>query len=134
MIGKAQKTSQPAAWGFTLVELLVVMTIIAVLLTIAAPRYMRSIEDAREATLKSSLAQMREAIDQFNADQGQYPQSLKDLVERRYLRSIPVDPITESAETWQFIPPSGEQEKNLIYDVKSGAQGVSRSGEPYDKW
>ena len=68
MIGKAQKTSQPAAWGFTLVELLVVMTIIAVLLTIAAPRYMRSIEDAREATLKSSLAQMREAIDQFNDD------------------------------------------------------------------
>lgn len=110
------------------------MTIIAVLLTIAAPRYMRSIEDAREATLKSSLAQMREAIDQFNADQGKYPQSLKDLVEKHYLRSIPVDPITESSETWKFTPPSGEKEKDLIYDVKSGAQGVARNGDPYEKW
>ena len=99
MIGKTVLTPQKQK-GFTLIELLVVMTIIAVLLSVAAPRYMRSVDDAREATLKSSLAQLREAIDQYNADQGQLPASLNDLVEKKYLRSIPIDPITNSAETW----------------------------------
>jgi general secretion pathway protein G len=133
VIGKTVLTLKKQK-GFTLIELLVVMTIIAVLLSIAAPRYMRSVDDAREATLKSSLAQMREAIDQYNADQGQLPLSLNDLVEKKYLRSIPLDPITQSAETWQVAPPPGDQEKNQVYDVHSGAPGSSRSGEPYAKW
>lgn len=120
--------------GFTLIELLVVMAIIATLLLIAAPRYLRSVDDAREAALKSSLAQMREAIDRFHADRGVYPQVLPDLVEKRYLRAIPVDPITESTQTWQLSPPPGAEDAGAIYDVRSGAPGSSRLGEPYANW
>lgn len=120
--------------GFTLIELLVVMAIIATLLSIATPRYLRSVDDAREAALKSNLAQMREALDRFHADLGTYPQALPDLVEKRYLRSIPVDPITESAQTWQVLPLPGAADTNAVYDVRSGAPGVSRLGEPYANW
>ena len=120
--------------GFTLIELLVVMAIIASLLTIAAPRYLRSVDDAREAALKSNLAQMREAIDHFHADRGSYPPALVDLVEKRYLRAIPVDPITESAQSWQVSPPPGSQDSGTVYDVRSGAPGSSRLGEAYANW
>lgn len=120
--------------GFTLIELLVVMAILATLLSIAAPRYFRSADDAREAALKSSLAQLREAIDHFHADRGSYPQALSDLVEKRYLRSIPVDPITESSQTWQTFPPPDSKESTAIYDVRSGAPGESRLGESYANW
>lgn len=120
--------------GFTLIELLVVMAIIATLLSIAAPRYLRSVDDARDAALKSSLAQMREAIDQYHADLGTYPQALTDLVEKHYLRSIPADPITESAQTWQLLPLPGAEEEGAVYDVRSGAPGESRLGEAYANW
>jgi general secretion pathway protein G len=120
--------------GFTLIELLVVMAIIATLLSIAAPRYFRSVDDAREATLKSSLAQMREAIDHYHADRGDYPVALPELVEKRYLRSIPVDPITESAQTWQLLPVPGAADSTAVYDVRSGAPGASRTGEAYANW
>jgi general secretion pathway protein G len=120
--------------GFTLIELLVVMAIIAMLLSIAAPRYLRSVDDAREATLKSSLAQMREAIDQFHADRGSYPQALTDLVEKHYLRAIPTDPITKSSQTWQLVPLPDSQDQGAVYDVRSGAPGESRLGEAYANW
>lgn len=120
--------------GFTLIELLVVMAIIATLLSIAAPRYLRSVDDARESALKSSLAQMREAIDHFHADRGLYPQALSDLVEKRYLRAVPVDPITESAQTWQMLPAPGSEDAGSVYDVRSGATGTSRLGEAYANW
>ena len=120
--------------GFTLIELLVVMTIIATLLSIAAPRYLRSVDDARESALKSNLAQMREAIDHFHADRGTYPQALSDLVEKRYLRAIPVDPITESAQTWQLLPAPGSEDTGAVYDVRSGAPGTSRLGDAYANW
>lgn len=120
--------------GFTLIELLVVMAIIAMLLSIAVPRYLRSVDDAREAALKSSLAQVREAIDHFYADRGVYPQTLPDLIEKRYLRSIPVDPITDSAQTWQLVPPPGTEDAAVIYDIRSGAPGASRLGEAYANW
>lgn len=125
--------------GFTLIELLVVMAIIATLLSIAAPRYLRSVDDAREAALKSSLAQMREAIDQFHADRGAYPQALTDLVEKHYLRAIPADPITESTQTWQLVPlpdsaDAATTDAAAIYDVRSGAPGESRLGEAYANW
>ncbi len=120
--------------GFTLIELLVVMVIIATLLSIATPRYLRSVDDAREAALKSNLAQMREAIDHFHADLGTYPQALGELVEKRYLRAIPVDPVTESAQTWQLLPTPGAEEAGAVYDVRSGAPGVSRLGEAYANW
>ena len=120
--------------GFTLIELLVVMAIIATLLSIAAPRYFRSVDDARESALKSSLAQMREAIDHFHADRGLYPQALSDLVEKRYLRAVPVDPITESAQTWQLLQAPGSEDAGSVYDVRSGATGTSRLGEAYANW
>ena len=128
MIGKLRQR------GFTLIELLVVMVIIATLLSIAAPRYLRSVDDAREAALKSNLSQMREAIDRFHADRGVYPTALPDLIEKRYLRSIPVDPLTDSAQTWQLLPPPGTDETGAVYDVRSGASGVSRLGDPYANW
>ncbi len=120
--------------GFTLIELLVVMVIIATLLSIATPRYLRSIDDAKDAALKSNLAQLRAAIDHFHADRGVYPQTLSDLVDKRYLRSIPVDPITQSAQTWQPSGVPGAKDDGAVYDVRSGAPGTSRLGEPYADW
>ncbi len=127
-------TGKWLARGFTLIELLVVMAIIATLLSIAAPRYLRSVDDAREAALKSSLAQMREAIDLYHADRGTWPEALPDLVDKRYLRAIPTDPITESAQTWQLLPVPGTEDSGAVYDVRSGATGSSRQGEPYANW
>jgi general secretion pathway protein G len=126
--------------GFTLIELLVVLAIIATLLAIAAPRYFRSVDYSKEVALKQSLAVMRDAIDKFHGDQGVYPESLEVLVEKRYLRSIPVDPITESASTWQITAPaeqsskSTEQDKGKVYDVKSGAAGRAANGTDYKDW
>lgn len=127
-------TGKFAKRGFTLIELLVVMAIIATLLSIAAPRYMRSVDDAREASLRSSLSHLRQAIDQFHADHGSYPQALTDLVDKNYLRAVPVDPMTESAQTWQLLPLPGSADTGVVYDVRSGAPGASRSGEPYGNW
>ena len=132
-------TGKTRPWGFTLIELLVVMAIIATLLSIAAPRYLRSVDDAKEAALKANLAHMREAIDQFHADTGSYPAALTDLVEKRYLRAIPVDTITQSTQTWQVLPfpqtmTDTDEPSNSVYDVRSGAEGSSRLGEPYANW
>ena len=119
--------------GFTLIELLVVMSIIAVLLTIALPRYFHSADRAREAVLKQDLAQMRIAIDQYYADRGKYPDRLEDLVEHKYLRNIPPDPITESISTWIAISPS-DPALGQIYDIKSGAPGTAMDGNRYSDW
>lgn len=119
--------------GFTLIELLVVLAIIATLLIVAAPRYFRSVDHSKEVALKQSLAVMRDAIDKFHGDQGTYPESLEALVEKRYLRAVPVDPITESATTWQITPPA-EQNKGRVYDVKSGAEGRAADGTYYRDW
>lgn len=116
--------------GFTLIELLVVMAIIGGLLAIAAPRYLHRVDLAKETVLKSDLAAMRDALDKFFADTGRYPASLDELVARRYLRRIPPDPITESAETWVVVaPPAPDQ--GAVYDVKSGAPGATVDGHPY---
>jgi len=116
--------------GFTLIELLVVMTIIATLLMIAMPRYFQSLERAREATLRQDLAVMRDAIDKFSGDLGRYPESCEELVQQKYLRAVPVDPITRSADTWQFVRSDSAEEVG-IRDVRSGAEGIARSGVPY---
>lgn len=118
------------ARAFTLIELLVVMAILATLLTLALPRYFGSVERARETTLKTSLAVMREAIDKHYADNGRYPESLEDLVRKRYIRALPVDPVTESAATWITVPPP-DGEKGGVYDVRSGAEGKTASGTPF---
>lgn len=118
--------------GFTLVELLVVMAIIGVLLSIAAPKYFNSLERSKETVLRQDLNVMRDAIDKFYSDTEKYPADLAELVEKRYLRAIPVDPFTESAETWVTVPPSDGVEG--IYDVHSGAEEESKDGTLYATW
>lgn len=120
--------------GFTLIELMVVMSIIATLLTLALPRYFNSVERSREAVLKQDLHIMRDAIDKYLADRGRYPQTLDELAEKRYLRSVPPDPITESSSTWITLPPPEGEVREGVYDVRSGAPGNSLDGEPYESW
>lgn len=116
--------------GFTLVELLVVLAIIGTLLSIAAPRYNGSTDRAKEAVLKENLATMREAIDKHYGDTGAYPGSLEELVSKRYLRGVPLDPVTDSAKTWITVAPSGAA-KGAVFDVKSGAPDKARDGTPF---
>lgn len=116
--------------GFTLVELLVVMAIVAVLLSIAAPRYFQHLERAREAALVETLLVTRDAIDRFYGDTGRYPKDLDELVSRRYLRALPFDPVTERSDSWVIVPPP-EATGAGVWDVHSGAEGTSRGGEPF---
>jgi general secretion pathway protein G len=118
--------------GFTLIELLVVLAIIATLLTLAAPRYFQHVERSKEAVLRENLATVRDAIDQFHADAGTWPPTLESLAEKRYVRAVPTDPITERADTWQLVaPPAGEAG---VYDIRSGAEGSGLDGRPYADW
>lgn len=115
--------------GFTLIELLVVMAIIATLLSIATPRYFAHLEKAREAALMETLSVVRDSIDKFHADTGRYPVELEELVTKRYLRKLPVDPVSETSSTWIIVPPPSEL--TGVWDVKSGAGG---EGRPYAQW
>jgi general secretion pathway protein G len=124
---------RPGARGFTLIELLVVLAIIATLLTIAAPRYFGSMEKAKEAILKEDLYQLRDAIGKYYGDRGKYPESLDALAAERYLRRVPVDPLTESSATWLTQPPA-DPEKGGVYDVRSGASGRASDGTAYTDW
>ncbi len=119
--------------GFTLVELLVVLAIIATLMSLVAPRYTGSVDKAKDGVLREDLASLREAIDKHYGDTGKYPASLDDLVAKRYIRRVPVDPVTDSAATWILLPPPDPQ-KGAVFDVKSGAPGKSRDGTPYSGW
>lgn len=126
--------------GFTLIELLVVLAIIALMLTIAAPRYIDRVELARETTLLSSLKVMREAIDKFEGDQGRLPGTLAELVERRYLKEVPVDPLTDRNDTWieasaaEMSLPLDAAAAAGLADIRSGAAGDGRNGKPYRDW
>jgi general secretion pathway protein G len=120
--------------GFTLIELMVVMAIIAVLLTIAAPRYFNHLDRAKEATLRQTLAVVRDAIDKFHGDTSNYPDSLDELVTKRYLRAVPVDPITDSAETWVLLPPPPANGNGKLWNIRSGAEGNGAAGTPYAEW
>lgn len=119
--------------GFTLIELLVVMTIIAVLLTIAGPRYFRMLERSKETVLKQDLSIMREAIDKHYGDLNQYPDSLAALVERKYLRDVPEEPITKSKDGWEVVV-SDDPDHPGIKDVHSIAEGNGSDGRPYKEW
>ena len=129
----AMRTSGPRH-GFTLVELLVVLAIIAILLTLATPRYFRSLDKSKEAVLREDLSVMRDALDKYYGDRGEYPDALSDLVTQKYLRTIPQDPITDSAATWVAVPPAEENIAGNVYDVKSGAPGKGIDGLPYKEW
>ncbi len=125
----------PVYWakGFTLIELLVTMAIIALLLALAVPRYFGRVDIAKETVLRDDLHQMRDAIDKFYGDNGRYPDTLQDLVTRKYLRRIPPDPITDSDRTWVVVRPS-DPNQGGVYDVKSGAKGTAKDGTSYGSW
>ena len=119
--------------GFTLIELMVVMTVIALLISIAVPRYFHSVEQAKEASLKQSLNVMRVAIDKFYGDNDRYPDSIAELITKKYIRAVPVDPITESAETWTIQSPNSDMPGGVL-DIRSGAQGTAKDGTAYADW
>lgn len=119
--------------GFTLIELLVVMAIIGTLLTIATPRYFRSLDKSREAVLRQNLEATREALDKYYGDNGRYPDSLADLVEKKYLRSLPYDPVAESDGAWLIVPPDSS-DKGGVYDIQSSADGKALDGSDYKDW
>ncbi|MEZ5420136.1 MAG: prepilin-type N-terminal cleavage/methylation domain-containing protein [Vicinamibacterales bacterium] len=134
----AQRLRLLAARGFTLIELLVVMSLVVVLSSVAIVGYQNSVIRAREATLADDLHKLREAIDQYYADKQKWPSTLQDLVTDGYLRKIPDDPMTNSADTWQTVPaesdPSDPTAEPGIFDVKSGSEKTSLDGRPYAEW
>ena len=119
--------------GFTLIELLVVLAVIATLLTLDLPRYFGSVDKSKEAVLKENLFQMRDAISRYHADKGRYPETLDQLATDKYLRKVPVDPVTDSATTWMVVR-SEDPQKTGVYDVKSGATGKASDGTEYAQW
>ena len=119
--------------GFTLIELITVMAIVALLLTLAVPRYFNSIDRSKETVLQQSLNVMRDAIDKYYADNAKYPESLETLETSKYLRKVPVDPITNRVDTWIIVEPA-DPKKGNVYDVRSGAPGAGSDGKPYREW
>lgn len=119
--------------GFTMIELLVVLSIIALLLALAAPRYFGGIDKAKDDVLRENLYSLRDSLDKYYTDNGRYPDKLSDLVDKHYLRAIPVDPITESSKSWVVVPPS-DPSQGGVYDVQSGAGGQAKDGSYYQKW
>ena len=118
--------------GFTLIEMLVVMAIVAMLLTIAVPRYFGSLERSKETALKQNLMVVRDVIDKFYADNGRYPEDLEKKKKKKYLRAIPIDPVTESDKTWIPIILTEKDRKGLS-DIKSGAEGQTSDGSAFEK-
>ena len=119
--------------GFTLIELVVVMAIVALLLSIAAPRYFRTLDKSKEAVLRMNLAQTRDALDKFYEDNGKYPENLATLVEKKYLRNLPLDPITDSDTNWIIVAPE-QPEMGGVTNLHSAADGEASDGRPYKNW
>ena len=124
--------------GFTIIELLVVLALISILATMGMAQYRQGVVHAREAVLKTDLFDLRDAIDQYYADKGQYPSTLDTLVTDGYIRKIPIDPFTNTADTWQTIPsepdPNNPTATPGIYDVKSGSEQTAIDGSKYAEW
>ena len=119
--------------GFTLIELIVVLTIVSLMLSIVVPRYFHSIDKAKESMLRQNLSSMRETIDKFYGDLGRYPDSLDEMVQRKYIRAVPIDPMTESTTTWRVVE-SENQELGVIYDIHSGSDALALDGSLYSEW
>ncbi len=124
--------------GFTLIELMIVMAVIAVLMSIALPIYTRSIQRSKESVLKNNLFTLRTVIDEYTYDKQKAPQSLQDLVSDGYLRQVPMDPITGSNESWKLIMEDATNTVNQtqpgIFDIRSGSDLTSQEGTPYSEW
>src|SRR3954466_15308817 len=124
--------------GFTLIELLIVITLITILASMGMVQYKNSVQSSREAVLKTDLFRMRDAVDQYYADKGKYPASLDALVSDGYMRRIPEDPFTKTADSWTTVPaepdPSNPSSDPGVYDIKSGAQGTALDGSTYSDW
>ena len=123
--------------GYTLIELMIVVAIVGILITLAIPNFRQSAMKAQEAALKQNLFTMRAVIDQYYADRGDYPETLETLVEEKYLRAIPIDPMTKSSTTWAGIyeeQEEGDDSPAGIYDIKSGSDEIARNGTPYKEW
>jgi general secretion pathway protein G len=125
-------------FGFTLIELMIVMAVIAVLMSVALPIYTRSIQRSKESVLKNNLFTLRTVIDEYTYDKQKAPQTLDDLVSDGYLRQVPIDPITGTSDSWKLIMEDASNTVNQtepgIYDVRSGADGTSLEGTPYSEW
>lgn len=124
--------ARPFFTGFTVIELLVVMAALALLVALAAPRYTAHVDRAREVTLRHNLAGMRSAIEAFRADRGRDPTNLAELIEARYLREIPLDPMTERSDTWVLQP--SRRGAQGVGDVRSGAPGRGSDGQLFAEW
>ena len=121
------------ARGFTLIEVLVTMAIVAMIVTLAVPRYFSNVERAREDVLREDLYILRDAIDKYYADKSHYPNALEDLVTEKYLRAIPVDPYTKSARSWVAVQPE-DASLGLVGGVRSGAPNAARDGTRFQDW
>ena len=121
--------------GFTLIEILIVVSIIGILITLAQPSFTRAVTAAKEATLKENLFILRDVIDQYYADNTKYPGALGELAERGYIRRVPKDPITDSADTWVLVQATDDQGQAVgVFDVKSGSERTASDGSKYSDW
>jgi len=123
--------------GYTLLELMIVVAIVGILVSLAIPNFQQSAMKAKETALKQNLFTMRAVLDQYYADRGDYPDSLEALVEAKYLRAIPMDPLTKSSTTWTEIyeeQEEGDDSPPGVYDIKSGSDDVAGDGTPYKDW
>jgi general secretion pathway protein G len=124
--------------GFTLVELMIVMTVISILISLSVPLYQKSVVRAKESVLRNNLFTLRTVIDEYTYDKGKAPQTLQELVDAGYLRQVPIDPMTGSAESWKVIIEdaltSASQTEPGIFDVRSGSDRKSLEGTAYNEW
>lgn len=117
--------------GFTLIEMMMVITIIGILATIALPMYQSSVTKSKEAALREDLFNLRVSIDKYYADHGEYPPSIASLAEKRYIRFVPIDPFTKAKDTWVEVPEAGGKG---VFDIRSGSDLVGTNGVGYDEW